>query len=180
MSLLIQDSWILLLLEQSVVINYFALNIWRKISFIKICSLEREKLRNPLKGSQGLVCVCVCVSTHVWMLSCVWLFMTPWTVVNQAPLSMGFSRQEYWSGLPFPPPRDLPNPGIKLMSPASVSYIIRQVFFLFVCLFSLLEPLGNLRDWHLVSIVDALTLNSDQQHCSSCLKKAYLTHIFSL
>ena len=135
MSLLIQDSWILLLLEQSVVINYFALNIWRKISFIKICSLEREKLRNPLKGSQGLVCVCVCVSTHVWMLSCVWLFMTPWTVVYQAPLSMGFSRQEYWSGLLFPPPRDLPNPGIKLMSPASISYIIRQVFFfcLFVC-----------------------------------------------
>ena len=145
MSLLIQDSWILLLLEQSVVINYFALNIWRKISFIKICSLEREKLRNPLKGSQGLVCVCVCecvcvcvsrcVSTHVWMLSCVWLFMTPWTLVYQAPLSMGFSRQEYCSGLPFPPPRDLPNPGIKLMSPASVSYISRQVFFfcLFVC-----------------------------------------------
>ena len=39
--------------------------------------------------------------------------MTSWTVVHQAPLSMGFSRQEYWSGLPLPPPGDLPNPGIK-------------------------------------------------------------------
>ena len=38
-------------------------------------------------------------------------FVTPWTVAHQAPLSMGFSRQEYWSGLPFPPPGDLPNPG---------------------------------------------------------------------
>ena len=51
----------------------------------------------------------------------VWLFETPWTVARQAPLSMGFSRQEYWSGLPCPPPRDLPNPGIEaafLTSPA--------------------------------------------------------------
>ena len=44
---------------------------------------------------------------------------TPWTVACQTPLSMGFSRQEYWSGLPCPPPGDLPNPGIKPMSPAS-------------------------------------------------------------
>ena len=41
------------------------------------------------------------------------LFATPWTVAHQAPLSMGFSRQEYWSGLPFPSPGDLPDPGIK-------------------------------------------------------------------
>ena len=48
-------------------------------------------------------------------------FVTPWTVGHQAPLSMGFSRQEYWSGLPCPPPGDLPNPGIEpafLTSPA--------------------------------------------------------------
>ena len=43
---------------------------------------------------------------------------TPWTVARQAPLSMGFSRQEYRSGLPFPPPGDLPHPGIKLAFPA--------------------------------------------------------------
>ena len=41
------------------------------------------------------------------------LFVTPWAVAHQAPLSVGFSRQEYWSGLPCPPPGDLPNPGIK-------------------------------------------------------------------
>ena len=45
------------------------------------------------------------------------LFATPWTVAYQAPLSMGFSRQEYWSGLPFPSPGDLPNTGIKPGSP---------------------------------------------------------------
>ena len=44
------------------------------------------------------------------------LFVTPWTVARQAPQSMGFSRQEYWSGLPLPSPGDLPNPGIKLVS----------------------------------------------------------------
>ena len=44
--------------------------------------------------------------------------VTLWTVASQDPLSMGFSRQEYWSGLPFPPPRNLPNPGIKPRSPA--------------------------------------------------------------
>ena len=51
-------------------------------------------------------------------LSCVQLFLTPWTVARQGPLSMGLSRQKYWSGLPFPSPGDFPNPGIKLVSPA--------------------------------------------------------------
>ena len=51
-------------------------------------------------------------------LSHVRLFATSWTVVYQAPLSMGFSRQEYWSGLPFPSPGDLPDPGIEPGSPA--------------------------------------------------------------
>ena len=51
-------------------------------------------------------------------LSRVRLFATPWTVARQAPLSMGFSRQEYWSGLPFPSPGDLLDPGIKPTSPA--------------------------------------------------------------
>ena len=49
--------------------------------------------------------------------SCVWLFATPWTVVCQAPLSMELSRQEYWSGLPFPSPGDRPNPGVEFESP---------------------------------------------------------------
>ena len=58
----------------------------------------------------------------VCMLSCVWLIVTPCTVAHvtvalQAPLSMGFSRQEYWDGLPCPPPGDLPDPGIEPRSP---------------------------------------------------------------
>ena len=52
------------------------------------------------------------------MLSCVRLFATPWTVACQVPLSMGFSRQENWSGLPFPSPGDLSDPGMEPMSPA--------------------------------------------------------------
>ena len=68
------------------------------------------------------------------MLSCfshVQLFATLWTVARQAPQSMGFSRQEYWSGLPCFPPGDLPDPGVKPLSPAL------QVDFFTV------EPLGQ-------------------------------------
>ena len=57
-----------------------------------------------------------------YVLSCfghIWLFATLWTLDRQAPLSIGFSRQEYWSGLPWPPPGDLPHPGIKFTSPLS-------------------------------------------------------------
>ena len=57
-------------------------------------------------------------SLYVKSLSCVRLFVTPWTVAYQAPPSMGFSRQWYWSGLPFPSLGDLPNPEIKPGSPA--------------------------------------------------------------
>ena len=55
---------------------------------------------------------------EVKSLSRVQLFATLWTVTYQPPLSMGFSRQEYWSGLPFPSPGDLPHPGIEPRSPA--------------------------------------------------------------
>ena len=60
--------------------------------------------------------------------------MTPWTIGHQAHLSMEFSRQEYWSGLPFPPPGDLPDPGMKLASPASLALAGR---------FFSTEPLGK-------------------------------------
>ena len=56
---------------------------------------------------------------HAQLLSYVQLFATLWTVTHQAPLSMGFSRQKYWSVLPFPPPGDLPDSGIKPTSPTS-------------------------------------------------------------
>ena len=58
------------------------------------------------------------VKVKVKSLRCVRLFATPWTPARQAPPCMGFSRQEYWSGLPFPSPGDLPNPGIEPRSPA--------------------------------------------------------------
>ena len=77
-----------------------------------------------LQRNRTSVCVCVCVCVFVFLLrnwpvwlcvlscfSCVWLFMTPRTIGHQAPLSMGFSRQEYWSELPCPLPGDLPWPG---------------------------------------------------------------------
>ena len=59
-----------------------------------------------------------CTHNIVKSLSHVRLFVIPWTVAYQAPLSMEFSRQEYWSGLPFPSPGDLPHPGIEPRSPA--------------------------------------------------------------
>ena len=51
------------------------------------------------------------------MLSSFWLFASSWTIAHQAPLSLGFWQQEYWSGVPLPPPGDLPNPGIQPVSP---------------------------------------------------------------
>ena len=60
------------------------------------------------------------INSHVvYSLSCVRPFATLWTVVDQAPPSTGFPRQEYWSGLPFPSPGDLPHPGIEPRSPGS-------------------------------------------------------------
>ena len=65
---------------------------------------------------------CACVLSHF---SRSQLFATLWTITRQAPLSMGFFRQEYWSGLPCPPPGDLPNPGIEQAALTSSSLIGR-------------------------------------------------------
>ena len=67
----------------------------------------------------GCVCVCVCVCVSAQPLSHLPFVVTPWTAAHQAPPSMGFPRQEYWSGLPFPPPGDFPNLRIKPVSPVS-------------------------------------------------------------
>ena len=69
--------------------------------------------------AEGIICpvfkpyynTCIYILCMPSRFSCVWLFSTPWTVVYQTPLSVEFSRQEYWSGLPFPIPGDLPNQG---------------------------------------------------------------------
>ena len=74
--------------------------------------VPRVSLRTHMRARE---CVCGCVQ----LLSHIRLFATLWTVAHQAPLSMGFSRQEYWSGLPFPTPGDLSDPRIKPTSPAS-------------------------------------------------------------
>ena len=64
------------------------------------------------------MCVCVCACKH----ACARLFAIPWTVACQAPLSVGFSSQEYQSGLLFPSPGDLPDPGIKPVSLVSLVF----------------------------------------------------------
>ena len=74
------------------------------------------------KVCSEVTCILWSKTLHVCVLShfChVRLFATRWTVARKAPMSMGFSRQEYWSGLPCPPPGDLPDPGIELTSAAS-------------------------------------------------------------
>ena len=82
-------------------------------------------LQVQLSPTCGLsVRCCMCAKS----LSRVRLFVTPWTVPHQAPLSMGFSRQEYWSELPCPSPGDLPNPRIELMS--SMSAALAGGFFI--------------------------------------------------
>ena len=64
---------------------------------------------------------------HAHLLSHVRLFVTPWTVASQAPRSMEFFRQEYWSGLSFPTPEDVPDPGIESTSPALASLSLRHL-----------------------------------------------------
>ena len=68
--------------------------------------------------SSCVMCICECafVSLYICAQSCPF-FTSPWTVASQVPLSMGLSQQEYWSELPFPPPGELPDPGIKPESP---------------------------------------------------------------
>ena len=68
--------------------------------------MEMQINFNDLAQGRPQVCVCSAVSDSA----------TPWTIAHKAPLSMAFSRQEYWSGLPFPTPWDLPDPGIKLIA----------------------------------------------------------------
>ena len=121
--------------------------VWHEIDALSIPYWMKEPTwlegRNRLQISRSGILefcslelpVCVCV-----LLSCVLLFATPWTVACQVPLSMEFSRQEYWSGLPFPSPRDLPNLEIKLR------FLLhcRQIFY---HLSHLESPRGAFKPW---------------------------------
>ena len=109
----------------------------QKLGYLQGCLTEGSfKPLNPLQAS----CLFCCFSSYFTLLinSNLLLFSssvifdslaTPWTVAHQAPLSMGSPRQEYWSGLPLPSPRDLPNPGIKPTFPA---WQANSLFFIII------------------------------------------------
>ena len=87
--------------------------------FVSVISLIPPWLTCLNWTHPDLVLLLMSLGVHTRVLSHVWLFVTLWTEARKASLSMGFSRQEYWGGLPGPPPGDLPDPGIKPTSPAS-------------------------------------------------------------
>ena len=92
---------------------------WVAISFSRGSSQPRDRTRVSCTAGRFFTNWATREKERkVKLLSLVQLFATPWTVAYKAPPSMGFSRQEYWSGLPFPSPGDLPDPGIELESPA--------------------------------------------------------------
>ena len=106
----------------------------------------------------AILCVCVCflIDSYVCVPSClsrVQLFATLWTVACQAPLSMGFSRQEYWSGLALPYPGDLPDPRIKpgsfRSSPLAVGIftLASSQFFLISCAQIFVTYVANIFSW---------------------------------
>ena len=118
-------SWLFTSGGQSVgaSVSVLPMNIqgWFPLGLTSLISLQSKRLSRvfsvlQFKSFNSLATLKVKVK--VKSLSRVWLFETPWTVAHLALLSMGFSRQEYWSGLPFPSPGNLPNPGIKPRSPA--------------------------------------------------------------
>ena len=95
--------------------------------FIREKRVERKGIKkhsplflSPLLGRRSFLVI----SKSCCLEPCCISFLTPWTVAHQDPLSMRFPRQEYWSGLSFPSPGDLPDPGIKPLSPA----LARRVF----------------------------------------------------
>ena len=96
--------------------QYCVEQMWQEYIPLPCCRSERKRFQ--LFTTKYDVSCGFALAAAVQSLSCVQLFMTPWIVACQAPLSMGFSRQEYWSGLPFPSPGDLPHPGIQPTSPA--------------------------------------------------------------
>ena len=111
---------------------FFSWNLNYRPYFISvlICLINKSPIDYDSQHFSSF-CMKVCILYVFWkykpILCClsyfrhVWLFETPWTVARQASLSIGVSRQEYWSGLPFPSPGDLPNPGIEPMSLKSLT-----------------------------------------------------------
>ena len=78
-----------------------------------LCQIILSFNKYLLRSNHVPITIKGAIPTKCYLLSRVWFFATPWTIACQASLSMEFSQQEYWSGLPFPSPGDLPNPGIE-------------------------------------------------------------------
>ena len=94
--------------------NNHLLKMGHILGFISLCLPEQLPAWFPSVASQPLLLLLLSRSVMSDSIE------TPWTMAHQAPLSMGFSRQEYWSRLPFSSPGDLPNPGMDPASPASL------------------------------------------------------------
>ena len=107
-------------------------------------------LQYKIKGLKKLQTAVICVL----MFLCVPLFVTPWIAAHQAPLSMGFSRQEYRSGFPFPPPGNLPDPGIEPTS--HMSPALAGEFFT-------TEPPGKPQAVHIVLFISGWHLAVDKE-----------------
>ena len=105
------DSLALCYLGSLILFHSDDLSLWKK----NVRKFKWELIDEQVQTTIIIVCI---LSMYTQLLSRVWLFATPWTVACQAPLSMEFSRQEYWRGLPFPSPGDFPNSGTELASPA--------------------------------------------------------------
>ena len=140
------------------------------LSLVTLSILKKKKSKCERKQKLTLTLLCVCVR-----LSRVRLFTTPWTVAHQAPLSMVFSRQEYWSDLPCPPPGHLPNPGIKPSSLALQADPLpsEPTFYYSVTItwyFSVPVPLFYMYIWitFLLNILKKF-LNINQNKCSNIL-----------
>ena len=97
---------------------------------LRACALRRQGsvqphwvVRSPWRRHSSHICLFLICTKSLLPQRVLWpshvrFFAAPWTIARQAPLSMGVSRQESWSGLPFPPPGDLPGPGMEPRSPA--------------------------------------------------------------
>ena len=112
-----------------------------------------------------------CVSLCAQLLSLVHPFVALWTVAHQTPLSMKFSRQEYWRGLPFSTPGNISDPGIK---PTSASPALTDGFFT-------IAPLGKPHRRDITQHNKSHTLQTLNQHHNQCLKiESYLSRIRSM
>ena len=114
------------------------------------------------------VCVCLCVGGVGACAQLCLTLATPWTVSNQSPLSMRLPRQEYWNGLPFPSPRDLPNPGIKAAPPALAGGFFTT------------ESAGSSILWHSVQFSLPVLSNSATPWTAACQACLSITNSQSL